>query len=353
MLAALAVLAIAAAWACSGPPPTSDPTPSPTPTPPYGLPPLTLPADEAPHNFQTEWWYFNIHLAGDSGKRFALHDVVFQIQEPDSRRSIYVRQVGLADATPGGYATAERVHSASEPLPASPSGFDIRIGDWVMSGKSGSSYRLVGGAGGTTYDLTLTSTGDALLHDDDGLVDFEPAGVTYYYSRPRLDAKGTVTAQDGSTVEVEGLGWLDKQWGNFQPVLVTWDWASVQLEDGTDLMLSRLLDANGNAVDTYATLRLPAGHAQRLDDTEFTFEPLEDTWRSPRTGTTYRTHWRVGVPAHNIDFILRPLATDSEFASTVLGVVYWEAGAEAVDSAGAVIGQGFVELNWRRGSSQD
>ena len=33
-----------------------------------------------------------------------------------------------------------------------------------------------------------------------------------------------------------------------------------------------------------------------------------------------------------------------------MGVTYWEAGMDAVDAAGARIGQGFVELNWPPGS---
>jgi predicted secreted hydrolase len=346
-MSALLVLA-----GCSGTEPTPTPAPAPTPTPPYGLAPLTLPADESPHDFQTEWWYFNAHFTDDDGARYALHDVVFQVQQVESGRTLYVRQIGLADQARGVHSNAERLRTADAPLVAGPDNFEITIGDGMLSGDGGQRYHLVGSVGGAAYDLQLTLVGDypassALLHDDDGLVDFGEAGVTYYYSQPRLELVGTLTTVDGPR-PVTGLAWMDKQWGDFQPVAVFWDWASVQLDDGTDLMLTRLADANRNPIDLYATLRRPGGETQRLDATEFTFEPLADEWVSDATGTEYRTKWRVEVPGEALAFTLEPMVIESEFASAFLGVVYWEAGVDVIDDAGNRLGQGFIELNWAR-----
>ena len=326
--------------------------PTPTPTPPYGLPPLVLPADEAPHRFQTEWWYFNMLLQGDSGSRYALHDVVFQVQEVESSRTVYVRQIGLANASTNTHAMSERLRSTDAPLITTSDDFEITIGDDVVSGENGERYHLVGAAGGVAYDLALESVAPAILHDDDGLVELGESGITYYYSRPRLNVSGTITTS-GAVDEVTGLAWMDKQWGNFQPVTVFWDWACVQLDDGTDLMLTNLRDSNGAAIDVYATLRLPGETAKRLNSSEFTFEPLADTWQSEKTGTTYRTRWRVVVPEAQIELTLEPLVQTSEFSSGLLGVVYWEAGVDAVDANGVRIGQGFVELNWARNLSFD
>ena len=325
-------------------------SPGPTPTPPYGLPPLTLPADESPHDFQTEWWYFNVHLTDENGGRLALHDVVFQVQELASGRTLYVRQVGLADGATGTHAVSERISREEAPL-STPSGAFALPGDGAWMEGSGGRYRLTGNAGGVAFDLRLAATSDAVLHDDDGLVDFGEAGVTYYYSRPRLQVTGEVVRAGDTPTEVTGLGWLDKQWGNFQPVVVSWDWASVQLDDGTDLMLSRLLNVNGGDLDTYATLREPGGDTRRLDADAFTFLPGDAAWTSPRTGTRYLTDWRVIVPSAGIDVTLQPLLAESEFPSATLGVTYWEAGVDVVDRDGNVVGQGFVELNWPRGSS--
>lgn len=319
-----------------------------TPTPPYGLPPLVLPADESPHDFQAEWWYFNAHLASAGGRRFALHDVVFQVQQLASDRTLYVRQVGLAGGGLG-HTTAERLRAAAAPLAAEPGDFEVSMGDWLMRGSRGERYELRANAGGYAYDLDLTSAAPPLSHGNRGLVDFGEAGVTYYYTRPRLDIAGVVTTPDGRAIEVSGLGWLDKQWGDFQPVDVEWDWASIQLDDGTDLMLSVLYDRGGAPLDEYATLRLPGAEPQTLGPDQFSFLPDEEEWRSARSGTVYRVRWRVELPGLGLSLRLRSLVRESEFVSSYLFVTYWESGVDVLDAAGAVVGQGFVELNWSRG----
>ena len=339
----LAPLLAFALGACGAP----ESTPTPTPTPPFGLPPLELPADEAPHDFQTEWWYFNLHLTDDAGDRYALHDVVFQVQQVESGRTLYIRQVGLGEVATGIHHTAERLRSTEAPLTDAPGDFAITIGRGELAGSGGEEYRLIGSAGGIGYDLTLTSSSPALLHDDDGLVDFGEAGVTYYYSRPRLEVAGSLVTSDGRRA-VTGLGWFDKQWGDFMPVAVFWDWASVQFDDGTDLMLTNLYDVDRRPIDVYATLRRPGERARRLGASDFAFEPLPDSWQSERTGTVYKTRWRVSVPSAEIEVVLEPLLVESEFASALLGVVYWEAGVDVIDAAGQRVGQGFVELNWGR-----
>ncbi len=335
--------------ACAAATPT--PAPTPTPTPPYGLPPLELPADEAPHSFTTEWWYFNVHLWSEDGSRYTLHDVVFQVQDVDSNRALYVRQTGFADVADGTHATAERLRSQPEPPADEADVFRAGFGDLFISAQEGARYRLVGEVGTTAYDLTLLATTRPLLHHDDGLVDFKEAGITYYYSRPRLDVSGTVTAAGAAPVSVSGLGWMDRQWGDFQPVAIGWDWASLQLEDGTDLMLTRVFDADGTTVESYATLRRGGGAARLLAADEFTFAPTGPTWTSERTGTSYATTWRVAVPGEVDALTLEPLVAGSEFVSGALGVVYWEAGVEARAGDGRIVGQGFVELNWPRGAT--
>jgi predicted secreted hydrolase len=41
------------------------------------LPPLRLPADDAPHGSAMEWWYYSGILGAEAGQRYAVHMVVF------------------------------------------------------------------------------------------------------------------------------------------------------------------------------------------------------------------------------------------------------------------------------------
>ncbi|MCI0888330.1 MAG: lipocalin family protein, partial [Chloroflexi bacterium] len=134
-------------------------------------------------------------------------------------------------------------------------------------------------------------------------------------------------------------------------VAIGWDWASVQLDDGTDLMLTRVFDAGGVTVESYATLRQGDGPARLLSVGEFTFAPAGPTWTSERTGTSYATIWRVAVPGAVDELTLEPLVGGNEFVSAARGLVYWEAGVEVRASDGRVVGQGFVELNWPLGAT--
>ncbi|MXW31144.1 MAG: carotenoid 1,2-hydratase, partial [Chloroflexi bacterium] len=95
--------------ACASPTPTPTPTATPVPTPtptatatPFPVPtpvplsdhpPLTLPADESPHAYLVEWWYFNAHFTSEEQERYALHDVVFRIREPTSGVAGHVRHI--------------------------------------------------------------------------------------------------------------------------------------------------------------------------------------------------------------------------------------------------------------------
>jgi predicted secreted hydrolase len=334
-LPTLAILWLLLAVACgSGFTPALAPTPTPE------LPALQLPADEAPHGFQTEWWYFNLHLLAEDGSRYSLHDVVFQVTEPESQRVLYVAQVGFSNAQTAAHLTGERGAVAMRlPVTTDP-GFDLRVGSWLMKGTPGK-YRLKADLTDVSFDLTLTATEAVLLHNGDGLVDFGEAAISYYYSRPRLAAAGTLTV-DGQQQTVNGLGWMDKQWGDIQPVAIAWDWASVQLDSGDDLMLTRLMEPSGTPLEVYGTWGRADGTSVHLDGAQFTFEPVQgESWTSPATGATYPTVWRVTVPSAGVDVTLKPLAISSEFVSGALGVIYWEAGATV---SGSHTGQGFIEL---------
>ena len=339
------------------PTPTATPTPAPTPTatatpfpiptplPLSKLPALTLPADESPHTYLVEWWYFNAHFTSEEQERYALHDVVFRIREPSTGVAAHVRHIGLGAGA--GYAH-EELFEVAAPVETAAGDFELTVQGSLMTGSRGETYILRAEAGGYAYDLALRATTEPLLHQG-GLVDFDYAGVTYYYTRPRLALTGTLTLPDGSTTGVSGLAWLDKQWGDFQPVAVEWDWTSIQLDDGTDLMVSSLYDREGPLIERYATLRRPGQPARTLLADEVSFTPGDPVWRSPVTETAYRTHWNVEVPGEELFLMLRPLEEESEYRSETIGVTYWEAGVDVLDPSGEVVGQGFVELNWARG----
>ena len=72
---------------------------------------------------------------------------------------------------------------------------------WTMQGAGGHD-RLAAASAAAGFGLDLALGPDerpVVLHDDDGWIDFGPAGGSYYYSRPRMPLAGTLTL-DGEAV---------------------------------------------------------------------------------------------------------------------------------------------------------
>src|SRR5206468_4806342 len=118
---------------------------------------------------------------------------------------------------------------------------------WLMAGQGGRAHLIAGLAAGEAaaqgqgsgfaLDLQLQTDRQPVLHDRIGFIDFGPAGGSYYYSRSRMAATGSLQLDSG-TFHVTGEAWFDHQWGDFISVGGGWDWFAVNLADGSDLTLS-------------------------------------------------------------------------------------------------------------------
>ncbi len=76
-----------------------------------------------------------------------------------------------------------------------------------------------------------------------------------------------------SALAVEGEAWFDHQWGDFISIGGGgWDWFAVNLDDGTDLTLSLVRDADGSYPLVYGTLVGRDGTVRHLDRDAFTVD---------------------------------------------------------------------------------
>lgn len=349
------------------PAPATVSPPSPRPSDPI---PVAIPRDDGPHDRLTEWWYYTGHLRTSDGRRFGFEAVVFRA-ERSSVPVAWASHLALTDEQNNRFFYAQRSEIGPQvdrsPIgdDGAPTGFDLQVGGlsptlvaagapplaapWRLAGSRGDDAIEAGltpeeaTAAGASFalDLDMQAAKPATLHDGDGFVDFGPAGTSYYYSRTRLDARGTVQL-DGQTLQVEGIAWFDHQWGDFVSVGGGgWDWFAVSLDSGRELTLSVVRDAAGTVVLQYGTLVGEAGEATRLDAGDFIVESL-DTWTSQRTGRTWPSGWVVNVGALQLD--LEPTVLDQELDTrATTGVVYWE-GSQKVTTSDGVGAEAYVEL---------
>ncbi|HYN68725.1 MAG TPA: carotenoid 1,2-hydratase, partial [Candidatus Eisenbacteria bacterium] len=308
------------------PPPTAPATAAPPPDP----VPIELPRDDGPHHRLTEWWYYTGHLVADDGRHFGFEAVIFRAERGDLPVS-WASHLALTDEAGNRFLYAQRSEIGAT-VDRSPvaggqdAGFDLAISGldptipesltrspWQLAGSDGfdrieaslspQEATAAGGTFGLTLDLGAQKP--PALHDHDGWIDFDGAGGSYYYSRTRMAATGTLSL-DGASVPVTGIAWFDHQWGDFISVGGGgWDWFAVNLDDGSDLTLSLVRTADGSSSLVYGTFVEPGGRTEHLDRDAFTAES-SGSWTSPTTGAVYPSGWRVRVPSQGLELTLTP-----------------------------------------------
>ena len=166
-------------------------------------------------------------------------------------------------------------------------------------------------------------------------------------SRPQLDVAGRIEVA-GRSRNVAGRAWLDHEWSSeyLAEAASGWDWIGINLDDGGALMAFRMRDRQGGQLWAGGAYRNKAGERRAFAPAEVAFTPVQ-SWRSPRTGTTYPVRWRV--KAGQLEVSIVPLMDDQEHDTRAsVGTVYWEGAVTAVVN-GKTIGRGYLELTgyWR------
>jgi predicted secreted hydrolase len=298
----------------------------------------------------TEWWYYTGHLSGPAGEKYGFEEVVFQVERQDVP-IFYTAHFAITDHQRGDFRFDQRSWSRDR----RPTTFDLSDGNWAISG-NGTSDFLKATMSDYALDVTFTPTKPPALHGDKGVISFGAVGDSYYYSTTRATVSGTLL-DHGRSIPVSGEAWKDRQWGNF---LVTpgggWDWFSLQLDDGSDLMLFLLRDALGASSPAYGTIVAPDGKTAAIGAKMVGVLPI-GSWLSPHSHTTYPSGWTVDLPEQDLHLTLTPVLADQELDTRQsTGQIYWE-GEVSIDgqSRGSPLaGKGYVELTGyaRAGDSQ-
>jgi predicted secreted hydrolase len=315
---------------------------------------FTFPADHGPHSeYQTEWWYYTGNLQSADAREWGYQLTFFRralSPSPSKREShwatnnIYFAHFALTDVSGQQFFAADRINRGSDLGLAGASGdpYRVFVENWSAQG-TGETATLRAADDRVAIELHVQSLKPPMLQGEnsDG---FSPKGTTpgnasYYYSLPRMATDGTITL-DGRTYTVNGLSWMDHEWGTwaFDEGQVGWDWFGLQLDDGRDLMWGQLRRDDGSLDVAYGSISNSDGTTTPLHRTDLSITAI-DTWTSPQTGVQYPSRWRVELLKENLTLEVVPRIADQEL---LLGrFTYWE-GSVLVE--GSVHGQGYVEL---------
>jgi predicted secreted hydrolase len=333
-----------------------------------------FPRDHASHPaYQSEWWYYTGHLRTAAGRRFGYELTFFRFGlrpgDPPQRAGdshwrggqLYPAHFAITDEQGQQFFYTERF--AREALGMGGAATDrlaVHAGDWTLAGEPlrdprFERMRLHAKDGADALDLVQTPLKPPAVHGAGGISRKAACAscASHYYSYTRLATRGTLT-YGGVRYAVDGLSWMDHEYGTseLQPDQAGWDWFSVQLDDGRELMLYLLRRKDGSVTaESSGSLVERDGSVRHLPLGAFTVTvPFGARWRSPHTGAKYPSRWRIELPGAGLDLRLTPTVADQELASTTGGVSYWEGAVEVKDARNGTIGAGYVELTGYAGA---
>ncbi len=327
---------------------------------------LAFPRDHGAHpEYKTEWWYYVGHLKTAAGESFGYQLTFFRValrkiqklRKPDPRarsawslNAVYFAHLAFTDPARRTFVFRDRAGRGALGLSgAAPGTMQVWIDDW-QAALVGDEFHLKAQDEGVGLDLKLKPAKPPALHGDGGYSQksekFDSA--SYYYSLSRLDTRGTIVVA-GRTLPVTGLSWMDHEFftSAMAPGLAGWDWFSLQLADGWEVMLYLLRHKDG-AVDpaSSGTLIDPQGNTRHLKLSDFTVKPT-GAWTSPHTQTKYPAGWEITIPGAGYRLTLIPTLPDQEIrAQAPARVTYWEGEVkiEGAKNGVPVQGLGYAEL---------
>jgi len=313
---------------------------------------IEFPRDAGSHpDYRIEWWYVTGHLDSKAGP-LGFQVTFFRLRNPDadanpsrfSPKELLFAHAALSDPRKPRILQDQRsARSLAGLVEASTTDTNVAIDDWSLQ-RDGRGYAARVRAETFVLDLALEPTQAVLLQGERGYSrkDADARRASYYYSEPQLRVRGKV-AMGGESVEVTGVAWLDHEWSSevLAPEAVGWDWLGANLDDGRSLMAFRIRGSDGATRWASATSRDAAGVTRTFTGDSVRFTPRE-TWKSPRTGTTYPVTMDVAIAGET--WHLEPLLKDQELdARESTGTLYWE-GAVRVEGPHGERGRGYLEL---------
>ena len=320
---------------------------------------LSFPADFGPHpDFQTEWWYYTGNLDDEHGRHFGYELTFFRVSlvpsdQAPARSStwatnqVYMAHFALTDVDTGEFRAFQRFQRGAEGLAgAEADRYHVWLEDWNVKQIGVNQYALVAANEGLRINLELKDEKGPILQGDEGYSrkGADPNSASYYYSETRLITNGEIQIGD-ELFQVSGLSWKDHEFSTnaLEPGQVGWDWFSIQLEDGYEIMLYQIRKADGS-IDPYSsgTLIAPDGSTQQLTPYDFRVAS-QDTWHSPHSDAVYPMGWTISMPSTNIELTLSPYLQDQELN---LSTIYWEGAVHITGEHNGckVSGVGYVEM---------
>lgn len=322
-----------------------------------------FPKDHAAHpEYKTEWWYYTGHLQTPDKRPYGFELTFFRfandVDNPEwqnsnwSMKTLHMAHFTLSDIQKKQFYPHQKLNrSGLQTAGALTQQYKVWNENWQVSG-NGKQFKLYAKTKTHTLNLTLTPSKPLVLHGQDG-VDQKAACygcASHYYSYTRLKATGFLI-DHGKRTPVHGDVWMDHEFGSNQltPNQVGWDWFSLQLNNGQELMLYQMRQKNTTRPDPFSngTWVDRHGKAETLAHHRYQITPIS-YWKSPNTKARYPMEWHITLPDKQLNLWVQATFPNQEvyFGEGEVSPVYWEGSVQVKGRQGKqpIQGQGYVEL---------
>jgi predicted secreted hydrolase len=327
---------------------------------------FVFPRDHASHpDYKIEWWYYTGNVKSADGRRFGYQLTFFRVgvdftPASPSRwaiRDLFMAHLAVSDVDRRRYRFSEKLSRGGPGLAgAETDRYYVWNEDWHTGLNDRGQHAMKAASRDAALDLVLDEGKPPVTHGINGISQkgAQAGNASHYYSLTRMPTRGTITI-DGERFDVTGESWMDHEFGTsfLEPEQRGWDWFSIQMSDGRELMLyqlrrgdqSRDPRSSGSIVER-------SGKSTHLSSDQFTLTPGQRQFKS-KNGATYPIEWHIRVPSEQLELRVTTPIDDQEL--TLLpstGIAYWEGMIDvAGTSAGAAVtGQGYLEMTGYHGS---
>lgn len=311
-----------------------------------------FPQDHGPHDgYRIEWWYITANLVDDKGQPFGVQWTLFRNALPRAagftggdqgwnNRNLWMGHAAVTSANRH-YAAERYARGGIEQAGVNLGPFAAWIDDWSLRSAPGptnplADLQLHAADPKFSYQLHLTSSRPLVLQGAGGFSQKSEEGqASYYYSQPFFEAKGSVTLE-GKTYAVTGSAWLDREWSS-QPLTANqtgWDWFSIHLDSGAQVMLYRMRQKQGAPYLTGTWINAD-GSTQALAKDDIALTPTATT---AVQGHDMPIRWAVSIPSKGVNITATALNPN---AWMNLRIPYWEG---PITLTGSHKGVGYLEM---------
>ncbi|HYP29140.1 MAG TPA: lipocalin-like domain-containing protein [Blastocatellia bacterium] len=327
---------------------------------------FSFPRDHAAHEpYRIEWWYYTGNLQSKAGRRFGFQLTFFRTGvslEPSSEsawavRDIYMAHFAISDIERESFHAFEKLNRGGIGWAGADSAsYRVWNEDWEAR-LEGDDHLLGARDGGYGIELRLTPAKPVVINGENGISQkgLTVGNASHYYSITRFSSSGKLTV-GGEEFEVTGQTWMDHEFGTsfLENGQVGWDWFSIQLDDGRDLMLFQLRRSDGSIDSSSSgTLVDESGRAVHIPAPEFSLIPGR-AWRSGASGATYPTEWTIDLPPYGLRLKARAAFDNQELRTPEsTGVTYWEGSisVEGTEGGRNISGRGYLEMTGYSGQN--